>query len=76
MENQVLEILKDIQPLYEFEDGIDFVEEGYLDSFEVVTLISQLEESFSVTISALEFLPENFASVQAICALVNKSQKR
>lgn len=75
MESTVLRILKDIQPVYEFEDDVDFVEKGYLDSFDVVTLVSALEEEFSVIISALDIVPENFASVKKICALVNKSPK-
>jgi len=75
MEERILEILKDVQPLYEFEEGINFVEEGYLDSLDVVTLIGRLEEAYGIAISALEFIPENFVSLQAICALVNKSDK-
>lgn len=73
MEEQVLRLLKEIQPTYAFEDGVDFVEEGYLDSFDVVTLVSELEEQFSVSISALDIVPENFASVRAICELIRRS---
>lgn len=73
MEEQVLQLLKEIQPSYAFEDGVDFIEEGYLDSFDVVTLVSELEEQFSVSISALDIVPENFASVRAICELVRRS---
>lgn len=76
MEEQVLSILKEIQPTFEFEEGADFVEEGYLDSFDVVTLVSELENRFSVVISALEIIPENFNSVKNICGLVKRSAKR
>lgn len=75
-ESIVLEILKDVQPDFDFEEGVDFIEKGYLDSFDVVTLVSELEDKFGVSISALEILPENFASVKNICALINKSPKR
>lgn len=74
-ENKILEILKDIQPTYEFEDGVNFVEQGYLDSFDVVTLVAELEDAFNIAISALDILPENFASVKSIAALVEKSHK-
>lgn len=73
MEEQILHILKEIQPSYAFEDGVDFIEEGYLDSFDVVTLVAELEEQFSVSISALDITPENFASVHAICELIRRS---
>lgn len=75
MEEQVLNILKDIQPGFDFEEDVDFVENGYLDSFDVVTLVAELEDKFSVVISALEIVPENFSSVKNICALVRRSPR-
>lgn len=76
MKKKVLEILKEIQPTFGFEEGVDFVESGYLDSFDVVQLVSELENEFDILISALEILPENFASVKDICALISRSEKR
>lgn len=75
MEEQILQILKDIQPGFDFEEDVDFVENGYLDSFDVVTLVAELEDKFSVVISALDIVPENFSSVKNICALVKRSPK-
>ena len=76
MNEKILEILKDLQPTFDFEEDVNFTEEGYLDSFDIITLISELEDIFSVVISALETLPENFASVESIANLVNRSKKR
>ena len=73
MKEKVLEILQEIQPSYPFEENVDFIEMGYLDSFDVVMLISELEETFSVAISAIEIIPENFSSIQNICKLIEKS---
>lgn len=75
MEKKVLDMLKELQPTYDFEEGVDFIEQGYLDSFDVVTLISELEQAFSVSVSALDIVPENFASVKSICDLVRRSTK-
>ena len=75
MEEQVLRILKELQPTYAFEEGVDFIEQSYLDSFDVVTLVTELEETFSVSISALDIIPENFSSVKSICALGRRSAK-
>ncbi|MDE6735697.1 MAG: acyl carrier protein [Desulfovibrio sp.] len=72
-EEKILQILKDIQPDFDFEDGVDFVAKGYLDSFDVVTLVSELEGAFGIAISALDIVPENFASLASIAALVEKS---
>jgi len=76
MESKVLDMLKDLQPGFDFEDGVDFAKEGYLDSFDIITLIRDLEDAFSVTVSALETLPENFSSVESICNLVKRSRKK
>lgn len=75
MQAVILKTLKEIQPDYDFEDGVDFVEAGYLDSFDVVSLVSELESVFSIAISALDIVPENFASVAAIGELVKKSPR-
>ena len=76
MEKEILALLKDLQPTFDFEEDADFIEEGYLDSFDVVTLVVDLEDKFSVLISALDILPENFASIKAMCQLIEKSEKR
>jgi acyl carrier protein len=76
MEERILQILKDVQPDFAFEEGVDFIEEGYLDSFDIVTLVSDLENEFNVLISALAIVPENFGTVDAIVALVAQSEKR
>ena len=72
-EAQILHMLKDIQPDFDFRDGVNFVASGYLDSFDVVTLVAELEGAFGIAISALDIVPENFASVKSILALVDKS---
>lgn len=76
MKEKILSMLKELQPSFEFEDNVDFIEAGYLDSFDVIQLVSMLESEFNVLISALEIVPENFGSVEAICHLVEKSVRR
>lgn len=76
MKNKILKMLKELQPNFDFESGVNFVEAGYLDSFDVVQLVSELESAFDVRISALDIVPENFESVDAISGLVSRSEKR
>ncbi|MCI9537029.1 MAG: acyl carrier protein [Eubacterium sp.] len=75
MEEKVLSILKEIRPEFDFEESDNFVEDGYLDSFDIVTLVSELETAFDVVIDGLDVLPENFETVQDICNMVNKSRE-
>ena len=48
MEAKILAILKELQPDYDFEEDVDFIERSYLDSFDVVTLVTELEREFSI----------------------------
>ena len=57
MEEKVLSILKEIRPEFDFEESDNFVEDGYLDSFDIVTLVSELETAFDVVIDGLDVLP-------------------
>ena len=75
MEEKVLSILKEIRPEFDFEESDNFVEDGYLDSFDIVTLVSELETAFDVVSDGLDVLPENFETVQDICNMVNKSRE-
>lgn len=74
MKKKVLEILSNIRPEFDFTEDVNFIEEGMLDSFDIVTLVSEIEDNCGVAISGADILPENFASVDAIVDLINKSK--
>lgn len=69
-------MLQELQPTSNFEKSENFIEDGLLDSFDIVQLVSDIETEFNVVISALEILPENFDSIDSICNLINKSKKK
>lgn len=71
--NEIYAILKELRPEFDFEESEDFVEDGYLDSFDIISLVSILEENYSIKISGLDVIPENFCTVDAILALIKKS---
>ena len=73
MRNRIVEILKEIRPDFEFEGVENFFEEGMLDSFDLMTLVSTLQEEYGVKIAGEAILPENFVNVDAIVALMEKS---
>ena len=72
MEN-ILVILNELHPEFNYRDSNDFLTDGYLDSFDLVALVSMLEEKYNIKIDALDILPENFSSAAVICELVRKS---
>lgn len=73
MEEKVLKILNNIRPEYDFKISQDFIGDGLLDSFDIVTLVSDIEAEFGVVIDGLDIVPENFATVETILATVRKN---
>ncbi|OKY84641.1 MAG: acyl carrier protein [Bacteroidales bacterium 52_46] len=76
MNNQIISILNGIRPEFDFSEDVNFIEEGILDSFDVVSLVSELEENFGININGVDILPENFSSIENIKSLINKSEKK
>lgn len=76
MKDRIYKILSEIRPEFDFSDSEDFIEDGYLDSFDIVTVIDELEKEFGIIVDGLEVIPENFETVDTIEALINKSEKR
>ena len=73
MNEKILKILSEIRPEFDFEKSVDFFEDGMLDSFDLVTLVSELEKSFSIQIDGMDIVPENFMNVEAIANLLNNN---
>jgi acyl carrier protein len=69
----IAEILKEIRPEFDFAASQDFIGDGMLDSFDIVTLVAALDKNFAVSIPGTEILPENFQNIQSIEALLRKS---
>lgn len=62
-------ILKKVED-EDFENSKDFIEDGLLDSLDIMTLVEELEEEYNITISGKNILPENFTNIDAIANLV------
>lgn len=74
MKEQIIKILNDLRPEFDFsQEGVDFIEEGMLDSFDVVNLVTELDQTFGISIDGVDILPENFATVESIEKLLKKN---
>jgi len=69
----VIDILAEIRPEFDFTTSSDFIADGMLDSFDMVTLVSALDKNWGVSIPGTDIVPENFQNVQTIEALLRKS---
>lgn len=73
---KLLAILKDIRPDVDFENEEALIDDGILDSFDVVSIISELDDEFGVQVKINELDPENFNSVESIWNLVQNLQAK
>ena len=71
MKEKLLEVLARVNP--QLTDGVNFITEGLIDSFEVVNIVMELEEAFDIEIDPEDIVGENFETVDAIVALVKKT---
>ena len=73
MKKKILDFLTEIRPEFDFAASTNFIEEGMLDSFDIVSLVASLDEEFGISIDGTEILPENFSSVDSIFQLLIKN---
>lgn len=70
--NDLLEILTSLHPEVDFETCETLIEDKILDSFDIISIISEVSEQFDVTISAEHIIPENFNSAKALYELIQR----
>lgn len=69
---KLLEILNSLHPDVDFENTEDLIDDGILDSLDIVTLVTEINAEFDVAIPAEEIVPENFNSAKALMELIEK----
>lgn len=72
MKDSILEVLQEVNGDADFESSSDFIEDGLMDSFEIVDLVSRLEDKFPVEIRGIDIVPDNFVNLEAIEKLLKK----
>lgn len=71
----LIEILEDIKPGVDFKKEENLIEDEILESFDIVNLVSRIDNEFDVKITPADLLPENFKSVQTIYNLIKKLEE-
>ncbi len=66
----LLNILEELHPEVDFTTCTTLIDDGILDSFDIVTLVAEIDAEMDVQIPAEALIPENFNSAQAIDALI------
>ena len=68
--NRLLHILQELHPEVDFMREERLVEGGILDSFDIVTIVAEVDASYGVMIPPEELTPENFQSARALYGLI------
>lgn len=71
---ELLRILSDLRPDVDFTNNKKLIDDGVLDSFDIISLVGELSEQYDIEVGVENLLPENFNSAQAILALVQRLQ--
>ena len=72
---ELLEILNDIQPGVDFENEKHLIDDHLLDSLSIISLVAELEDTFDVTIPAVEIIPDNYNSAEAMLEMLQRLQE-
>lgn len=67
---KLTEILAEIRPEYDFTESDNFFEDGYIDSFDLISLVAALDKEFKIKIKGTDIVPENFRNIDAINSLL------
>ena len=76
MLDQIIEILEDINPDNDYRSETSLIDDGLLDSFDIVSLVGELNDTFDINITVVDLVPENFNSAEAMAALVDRLSAR
>ena len=72
---KLLEVLEDVKPDVDFKSSKCLIDDRILDSLDIVSIVSALNEEFDIQISIKDIVPENFNSVDALYSLVKRLQE-
>lgn len=69
---ELLEILQDIKPGVDFENEIALIDNGVLDSLDIIKLVGQISDEFDVEVEVTDLVPANFNSAKAMYAMIQR----
>lgn len=69
---QLEQILQEIRPDLDFQKETKLIDNGILDSFDIISIVGELNTAFDIEINVEDLLPENFNSMSAMYELITK----
>lgn len=72
---KLIELLKGVRDDIDFRECRTLIDEGILDSFDIVEIVNLIDEEYDIEIPAIEIVPENFNSVDTILNMIQRLQE-
>lgn len=72
---KLIAVLKEVREDVDFENRKDLIDAGVLDSFDILQIISALNDEYDISIPAAEIVPKNFNSAEALLEMVKRLQE-
>lgn len=72
---ELMEILEEMKPDVDFETCDTLIDDGILDSFDILNIVSELNDAFDIEITPVDIVPENFNSAEALWEMVKRLQE-
>ena len=69
---KIIEILTELHPDVDFATAEDLIDDGVLDSLDIVSLVAEIDSEFGITIPAEEIVPENFNFARTLYELITR----
>lgn len=70
--DRLIKILEELNPEVDYNTCTTLIDEHYLDSLAILSLVAEIEEEFDVVIPTVEIIPDNFNSASSLWALIQK----
>ena len=70
MRSKIINILTELRPEFDFNSDVNFIEQGMLDSFDIVSLVVALDDEFNISIDGMDIVPDNFSGIDRMIALL------
>ena len=69
---ELIEILEEIEPGVDYENCTTLIDDNYLDSLAIISLVAEIEEAFDVQVPTVEIIPDNFNSAKSLWELIER----
>ena len=67
---ELIKILEEVRPDLDFDKEKTLIDSGVLDSFDIITMVGEINDTFGIEINVADLLPENFNSKETIWELI------